>query len=273
MHRIRIFIMILTFFNFGFTFPQGKNTLLVCYGKFDFNASKNFEKIILETKHFNKSEIFNLQKNNSKIYGYISLGEVNKNADHYKLLENDLLGKNENWDSYYLNLKSIKTKMVLIEIIQQMVNKGVDGIFLDNIDNFSKFGPQNDQNKELERLISLIKNKFPKLLLIQNSGVELLSITNEYVDEVLFESIFTNYDFEQKKYQMRVGEDLKNHLQKLQIVEKYPKIKVLLIEYADTLEMYQKINNILKNYSHNYFIGTIDLQRIPSFSNAMIKQN
>ncbi|MFN3639355.1 MAG: endo alpha-1,4 polygalactosaminidase [Flavobacterium sp.] len=266
-------LMMISLVHFGLAFSQGNQSFLVCYGKFDLKSVKSYSEIILETAHFSKSDIQEIRKNKTKVYGYISLGEVNKNATHYKSLNEDFLGKNKNWDSYYLNLNSNTTKNVLINVIQQMVDKGVDGLFLDNIDNFSSFGQQKNQKEELIKLFSLIKKKFPHLYLIQNSGAELFPETKNCVDAVLFESIFTNYNFEKKKYYERVGEDFINHFKKIKEVEKIKKTRILLIEYADNFEMYQNTVKNLGQHSYDFFIGSIDLQKVPMYNPFNNKRN
>ena len=110
------------------------------------------------TKEIKKEEITIIKKNNKNVLAYISLGEVNSNASHYNLLKDNTLGKNNNWNSHYLDLKSDKTTIVLMRLIKKNLDKGFDGLFLDNIDNYSSFGPQKNQRKELIELIKKINH-------------------------------------------------------------------------------------------------------------------
>lgn len=242
---------------------QSKQDLLVCYGKFDINQVKGYQTIILEPAQFTKNDIDKLKKNNGKIYGYISLGEVSKTASFYPLLKDEVLGKNEQWNSYYLNLSSAKTKMILLELIKSINNKGVNGLFIDNVDNFSSFGPQKKQQKDFLDFLKLIKSKFPEMEIIQNAGAELLPQTNSHIKGVLFESIFTNYLFHEKKYVIRSGDDFEQQFKKVETAKKYKHLHIYLIEYANTADSINKIKKAVSGLQFSYFIGTIDLQTLP----------
>lgn len=269
MHPIKMIVTI-SILGLQALLGQSKQDLLVCYGKFDINQVKGYQTIILEPAQFSKNDIDKLKKNNAKIYGYISLGEVSKTASFYPLLKDDVLGKNEHWNSYYLNLSSAKTKRVLLELIKSINNKGVHGLFIDNVDNFSSFGPQKDQQKEFLDFLMLIKSKFPEMEIIQNAGAELLPHTNSYIKGVLFESIYTNYLFHEKKYVIRSGDDLEQQFKKVEIAKKYKHVQIYLIEYANTPDAIDKIKKSISKLQVSFFIGTIDLQTLPKPTNLKL---
>lgn len=252
-----------------FTTPAqtaGKNSVMVCYGKFNPKTVRGFDYVIVESKQFDKSDIKVLKSSNKAVYAYLSIAEVNVYSDLYKELKNNFLGKNKNWESYYLDLKSEKTVKAIIEHISKISNKGFDGIFLDNADNFSQFGFQKSQKKEAVELIKTIKKQFPKLSLIQNSGVELLGETSSVIDAVAVESVYTNYSFQDKKYRLRTGLDFDLHFKKVdEIRDKYKKT-VLLIEYVDSFEMYEQVADKLIKNGFDYFIGNIELQTVPRYT-------
>jgi endo-alpha-1,4-polygalactosaminidase (GH114 family) len=270
MHPIKR-ITALSILGFQTIFGQSKQDLLVCYGKFDVNQVKGYQTIILEPAQFTKNDIDILKKNNIKIYGYLSLGEVSRTASFYPLLKDEVLGKNEHWNSYYLNLSSAKTKRVLLELIKSISNKGVHGLFIDNVDNFSSFGPQKEQQKEFLDFLKLIKSKFPELEIIQNAGSELLSQTNSIIKGILFESIFTNYLFHEKKYVIRSGDDFEQQFKKVEIAKKYKHIHIYLIEYANSTDAIDKIKRAIFKLQVSFFIGTIDLQALPKPSLTKLK--
>lgn len=248
-----------------FSNPVNKNTVLVCYGKIDPAKIKGYNYVILEEKNFKKEDVTLIKKNNKNVLAYISLGEVNSNASHYNLLKNRVLGRNNNWDSYYLNLQEKSTPVVLLTLIKKVLDKGFDGLFLDNIDNFSSFGPQFSQRNELIALIKRIKKQFPSHVLIQNSGLELIPETKEYIKAVLFESIATDFSFKDNGYKLRENADFIERLKSIKEINMNYKIPVLLIEYANNSILYDQIVKRLSVSNFEYFIGEIDLQTIPNF--------
>lgn len=246
--------------------PIDKSTVLVCYGKIEAAKIKGYSYVVLEEKNFTKDEVKLIKKNNKKVVAYISLGEVNSNASHYNLLKNNVLGKNENWDSHYLNFKSDKTSIVLMLLIKKILDKGFDGLFLDNIDNFGSFGPQKDQRNELITFIKKIKKQYPSQFIIQNAGAELIKDTNQYVDAVLFESVASNFSFKNNSYKLREEKEYQNYINRLKELKTNYSLPILLVEYANSPSLNTAIINRLSKTNFDYFIGEIDLQTIPNFS-------
>lgn len=269
MRRINLFFWLLPSIMISYLTDSkvNKNSVFVCYGKVKAELIKGYSYVILEEKHYNKEEIKVIKKNNKHLVAYISLGEVNTHASHFNLLKDNTLGKNKNWNSHYLDLTKDKTVIVLSRLIKKCLDKGFDGMFLDNIDNFTSFGPQKNQKKELLSLLKKIRQANPNAFFIQNAGFELLNETGTYMNAVLFESVFTNYQFSTKKYQLREQKDVELYLNRINTVSTTYKLPVLLVEYADNFELYQNIQLKANNLNVNYFIGSIDLQGIPKFTN------
>ena len=245
---------------------QDKNTVLFCYGKVKPSLIKNYRYVILESAQFTSAEIKQIKKTNKNVLAYVSVGEVNQTSKHFYALKGLTLGKNKNWDSHYLDIKSEKTKNILISIIQESFNKGFDGMFLDNIDNYSIFGQQKEDHKELVKLIKFISEKFKNKLFIQNAGIEFLPETSNYINGVVVESVASDYSFTDKKYALRDKKDFETRINIINEASKKYNTKFILVEYADTKELYDKIATRLSKFNFNFFVGKIDLQTIPNFN-------
>lgn len=242
-----------------------KSTVLVCYGKVKPESIKGYTYVILESLNYSSQEIKQIKSQNSKVFAYISLGEVNVHAPHYKILKKHTIGKNENWDSYYLNLESNKTQETLLSIVDKTLSKGFDGLFLDNIDNFTVFGPQKDQKKDLVNVLKKIKEIYPKKEFIQNAGLDLVPETAAYINAIVVESVATSYSFKDKSYNLRNNNEFNIQLSRLKAINENTKIPIILIEYADSKKLFNQIVEKIKPSKFEYFIGSIDLKSIPKF--------
>ncbi|WP_166426937.1 endo alpha-1,4 polygalactosaminidase [Flavobacterium psychrotolerans] len=242
-----------------------RSGVLVCYGKLKPENIKGYSYVILESKYYLPSDIRVLKSNNDTVFAYLSLGEVNANASHYEELKNAILGKNEIWNSYYLDLKSEKTKQIIMQIIENTLELGYDGLFFDNIDNFSTHGPQKDQKLELIALLKTIKEKYPKKKFIQNSGLDLVSETSSYINAIVVESVASNYTFNNKSYKLRNNKDFETYMLRLKSISESFQIPVILIEYANSEILFNEIVKRIAPSNFEYFIGNIDLQNIPKF--------
>lgn len=267
MQRIKILFFIIPLillFN-SFQDDMKKNNVLFCYGKMKPENVKGYKYVIVESKHYFPSNIRVMKAQNSKVLAYISLGEVNAAAIHYEDLKKHTLGKNKIWNSYYLNLKSKKTQEILMTMIDELFDKGYDGLFLDNFDNFTIHGPQKEQKEYIVSFMKAIKEKYPKKIFIQNAGLDLVSETSKYVDAVAIESVATDYSFKTKKYALRDKGEFVSHLNRINAINKAYNVPMILIEYADNSKLVEQIENRIDTTNYNYFIGKIDLQTIPEY--------
>ena len=138
-------------------------------------------------------------------------------------------------------------------------------IFAGLLINYTVFGPQKDQRKELVTLLRNIKEKYPKNLFIQNAALDLIPETSAYVDAVAIESVASLYDFKTKKYGMRDNKQFEETMARLKTVNTAYKVPVILIEYADSKGLQTKIVDKIKASGFQYFIGNINLQHLPNF--------
>ena len=264
-------ILILVSIVFTITTAFGNNitqkSILVCYGRLEPETVSGYDYVILESQHYNIYEIKKIKSQNEKVFAYVSLGEINENSGYFNLFKDDLSQKNEIWNSYYLNLKSEKTITTLKGIIKNILDLGYDGMFLDNIDNFTSYGPQSLQKEELVNFLKDLNNDYPDKLFIQNAGIELINETASFVDAVVVESVATDYSFNDKSYKLRNQTEYEEYAKKLEGVRKEYKIPVILIEYADKQSLRRDIQKRIKSTKFDSFIGNINLQTIPIFNN------
>lgn len=247
------------------THTAAKSTVLVCYGRLNPEDIKGYDYVILESQFYNVYEIRKIKSQNQKVLAYISIGEVNEYAPHFNEIKAYTSGKNEVWNSYYLDLKSEKTVNTLLRIIDRTLEKGYDGFFLDNVDHYTTWGAQPNQKDELFHLLRTISEKYPDKTWIQNAGVELVDQTAAYVDALVVESVATNFTFEDKTYKLRAEADFKAYADKLSAISKKHNLPVILIEYADSEKLYKQVLHRIRPLGFDYFIGSIELQTIPTF--------
>jgi uncharacterized protein (TIGR01370 family) len=267
MQLIKIILYVLPTLLVSDAFGNGinKNSVFVCYGRLQPESIKGFSYVILESKYYTFYEVQRIKSQNEKVVAYISLGEINANSAYFQEFQSDFSGKNDIWNSHYLNLKSEKTIEILMKMVDNTLAFGYDGLFLDNIDNFSSFGPQSNQKSDVVQLIKKIKTDYFNHILIQNSGLELINETVQFIDSVVFESVASNYTFDDKSYKLRDEMECEIYLSKLIAVKKQYNLPILLIEYANTIPLRNAIEKRIKPSRFDYFIGNINLQTMPKF--------
>ena len=267
MQLIKIILFVLPSLLVSDAFGNGinKNSVFVCYGRLEPESIKGYSYVILESKYYTFYEVQRIKSQNEKVVAYISLGEISDNSNYFQQFNSDFSGKNDVWNSHYLNLKSEKTLEILMKMVDNIFANGYDGLFLDNIDNFSDFGPQSNQKPEVIQLIKKIKTDYFDHILIQNAGLELINETGQYIDSVVVESVASNYTFDDKSYKLRDEFEFDAYVNKLVSIKKQYNLPILLIEYANTIPLRNAIEKRIKPSRFDYFIGNINLQSIPKF--------
>lgn len=227
-------------------------------------VAKEYELLIVESDQFDKAETNSLKTPENTVVAYISLGEVDRNRWYYPLLEErGFLGVNENWDSPYLNLADSTTRTILLDkVINNIMAKGYDGLFLDTVDNVAPYTDRAHLKPYMLEIIEEIRNRYPEAVIIQNAGLFLLDDTRHVIDGVLIEDIATLYDFEDESYQLRDEEEFKA---RADTVDKYATLSerpFLLVDYANTSEVKEEVIKRLDQLPYPYFISTIMLDDI-----------
>lgn len=268
MQHIKLFFLVFpSILGFGVADDScAQSSVFFCYAKLDPLEVKGYSYVVIESKNYSIPDVKKFKKLNGNVLAYISLGEVNSQAKYYNLLKNNTLGKNETWDSYYLDLKSPETSQTLFTIIDQILADGYDGLFLDNIDNFCSFGFQKDQKAEAIQFMTDLNAKYPEHIFIQNAGLELVDRTSGLVDALVVESVASDFTFDDKIYKLRNQPDYDKYIRKLLQIRRKYKLPVILVEYADTQYLHDEIIKRVNRTGFMYFIGSIDLQGIPKFS-------
>lgn len=259
--------IILLSFMFLFFSAQAKENVFLCYGKVPVSSVKNYKYVIVEEAYYNKEEVTVLKQQNEIVICYISVGELDKYVSYFKEAVNYTLpGKNPIWDSYFLDISKPELQDILQKNITEKLAKGFDGLFLDNVDNYGRYGQQKHLEEHFLSFLKKIKTSFNNIYLMQNAGLDLVAKTHSYINSIAIESVVTDYNFKDKEYRLRDKRQKKSIIRKIKYLEEKHEIPFILIEYADTKRLYKKIKRKTKKHNWSLFVGQIDLQKPPTFN-------
>ncbi|SIS45300.1 endo alpha-1,4 polygalactosaminidase [Salimicrobium flavidum] len=162
----------------------------------------NYDMVIIEPVYYTKADIQSLKDSGTGVYGYINTMEADTwNTSLFEQLnEDDFFHRNgervhySEWDSYLTDITSSHYQQVLAdEVEKQIIDKGLDGAFLDtvgNIDNehYRDADVLNNQRQGLVSWLMLLQEEHPDLSFIQNWGFDTLAeATAPYVDGIMWE--------------------------------------------------------------------------------------
>ncbi|MGN8226449.1 endo alpha-1,4 polygalactosaminidase [Gracilimonas sp. BCB1] len=237
----------------------------VCYAKVTPEQVRNYEMVIIEPDFYSKEEMDALRATGTKIIAYVTLGEVDTNRWYYpRLAEIGFLGKNENWNSFFVNLESAEARrVILMDVLPAITEKGVDGLFLDTVDAVAPTTERAYLQPYMVQLIEGIRQRYPGFTIIQNAGAFLLEKTGDDVDAFLTEALASDYDFEHKRYRIRSADEFNERLKYLNHYSTQSDKPYFIVGFADTEDKRKQIKTRLDTLGRPYFISNIGLSELP----------
>jgi uncharacterized protein (TIGR01370 family) len=198
-----------------------------------------YKRIIVEPDNVKPDELLALRANNSGVFAYVSIGEVNPSRKWFKKIKADwVLGDNKVWDSKVMDLASSGWQDFLVDtVVAPLWKAGYRGLFLDTMDSFYIFAKnkqqQEIQTKALTQLMQKIHKRYPEMRFISNRGFEVLPSIGKQLEAVVAESLYASWDNGKKIYQDTPENDQKWLLNKLNKIKKELSIDVIIIDYAE----------------------------------------
>lgn len=238
----------------------------ISYARVDPSQVSNYKMIIIEPDFYTPADIHSFKQKGPSVIAYVTLGEVDKYRWYYPDLEEiGFLGINENWDSPFLNLEDLKTRELILEkVIPRILEKGVDGLFLDTVDAVSPYTSRKHLAPYMLELIRGIREKYPNIVIIQNAGLFLLEETKYVVDAVAIEDVATMYNFDTKEYKIVTDEEYEDRMKLIRTHSKQSGLPFLIIDFAVTPETISTASNRLRSEGFPYFISNISLDTLPT---------
>ncbi|HDR7792759.1 TPA: endo alpha-1,4 polygalactosaminidase [Bacillus luti] len=181
---------------------KGVQSYKIYYGEANDQVIERLSKydmVVIEPYAFTKEQIQQLKKSGTVVLGYVSVLELEAwhkpqvvESDYYYRDRKKM--KIEQWDTYIMNLADNHYRSIVVnKVKQQIIGKGIDGVFLDtagDIDDYFYDQPVT-QEKFREAYVNLlkeIKDLDSNLLLIQNWGFETIKNTSlNFIHGVLWE--------------------------------------------------------------------------------------
>jgi len=184
---------------------------------------------------------FSSLKKNHPVIAYLSVGE----AANYRFFWDQIrdkpwvLEENPNWSgAFFVDIRNPEWRKLLIEeVIPEIVEQGFRGLFLDTLDTV-QFLESTDPEKyagSKEAMVSLVADiheAYPELMLISNNGFPILKKIAPYLSGMIAEGINMMIDFENNGYKPVPPEDRNMKINILKEIRRYYGLNVFNIDYV-----------------------------------------
>jgi uncharacterized protein (TIGR01370 family) len=203
--------------------------------------ARQYRLLVLEPHH--PRPIAPLRGVGSRLLGYVSLGEIERQRPYFAALDKaGALGKpNPDWpDARHVDLRHPAwTKTVLEQIIPGILALGYDGIFIDTMDNAEAMERQdpignNGMVAAAATLIAAIRSRFPAIRIMLNRGYAMLDTVAPQIDHVLGEAMASRWNFAAKRYDLLVESDWQWQADRLRAAQAInPRLLAHTLDYWD----------------------------------------
>nr|MCR5350649.1 endo alpha-1,4 polygalactosaminidase [Acholeplasmatales bacterium] len=133
----------------------------------DMDYMKQFKTIVIDAQYYTNDEINELKQNDNMVISYINVGAIENFRDYYNDYYDITLSNYENWEEErWVDVSQDKWKDFIInDLSTSILNKGVDGLFIDNLDVYYQY-----ENDNIFNGITYIMRQLKKKTYISING-------------------------------------------------------------------------------------------------------
>ena len=160
--------------------------------------------LVIDAEYFSQNDIARLRENGIReIYSYINIGSIESFRSYDTDFEKYTLGAYENWpEEKWIDVSAPEWQACTASRVDALVQKGVDGFFVDNTDVYYNY-PQASIYDGILTILDYMDHTGGKIMI--NGGdcfvkKYLTTEKNVLIDGVNQENVFTAYDFSNDAY-------------------------------------------------------------------------
>lgn len=228
----------------------------------DTDDMESYKKIVIDAQYFSKEEIGKLKDSGHIVYSYINLGSVEEFRPYFEKYNKYALGVYENWeDERWVDVSQEEwQKFVVDELAKGILDKGVDGLFVDNCDVYYNF----KEKKIYDGVTEILKGfKAYGTYVIINGGdtyVREYAKKNKNLDAVMDavnqESVFSSIDWDHGKKLIESDPEDREYFQEYcKLVSDNGK-DVYLLEYTKNSKLIDSIKKYCSDNDYTYYASS-----------------
>lgn len=221
---------------------------------------KDYDIIVIDAQNFTRGQIQKFKNNGQKVYSYINAGSIEKTRSYYGKYADLTLDPYENWDEeYWVDVSSEKWQdFISYDIPQKLLDKDIDGFFVDNIDIYYQYHRPEIYNGLCNILNNLMDYDKP---VIVNGGDVFVSeyiSRNGNIKDILTginqETVFSKINFDQETFEKN-DEDTIEYFKKYIAECKSNGLDVYITEYTTDKKLIRQIKDYCKENGFHYYIS------------------
>lgn len=205
----------------------------------------NYDVLVIDAELLTAENIDVIHQNgNNEIYSYLNIGSVEDFRSYYEEFLPFTIGEYEDWDNEkWIDVSSEKWQTHIVEAADELVDKGVSGLFVDNTDVYYVFHEQKIYNALLD-IFNAFTEKGIKVI-VNGGDVFISEVINNCsiptcINAVNQETVFTSINFDDKSFGENNWENREYFIEYLNVCKQIG-MDVLLIEYGANDKLREKV--------------------------------
>ncbi|WP_296793034.1 endo alpha-1,4 polygalactosaminidase [Ruminococcus sp.] len=224
----------------------------------DVKYMEEYEKVVIDAQYFTTEEIAALKDSGHTVYSYINLGSVEDFRPYYKDYEGITLGVYENWEEEkWVDVSKPEWQSFVVdELAEDIVGKGVDGLFVDNTDVYYHY----PTDEIFDGVTNILKGfKDLNTYVIINGGdayVTEYAKRNSELDSIMDaenqETIFSKINWDDETFTSNESSETTYFKEYVEMVSSYGK-DVYLLEYTTDSKLISRIDDYCSEKGYTYY--------------------
>lgn len=244
---------------------EDKEEQICDYGVFlsyegDLTELSEYKTIVIDAQYISRDDILSFKSQGHTVYSYINIGSLENFRDYYDTFKDITLGEYAHWEEeFWINVSDQRWQdFILNDLAQVLIDKGIDGFFVDNCDVYYQY-PRAEILNGLSTIMKGLKSTGKDVII--NGGDSFL---NTYCDTVgnwadiitgiNQESVFSSINWDDNSFGTASNED---HKYFTKYIESYGNrgADIFLLEYTTDTNLINEIKNYCQKNNYRFYIS------------------
>lgn len=214
-------------------------------------ASEGFEITVIDAQNISAIDIAEMKARDQEVYSYLNIGSLETFRSYYKEYQHLILKPYDNWEEeYWVEAGNEEWQKFVSGILaQELLEKGIDGFWIDNTDVYGQFADEEVYDGVATILKTLMSYEKPVVINGGDQFVLTYLERNGQVDDILTginqETVFSSIDFDEQTFISQSTDDQQYYLDYLSAVDEEGK-EIYLLEYTTDDRLVQKIQEYIR---------------------------
>lgn len=222
--------------------------------------NSKYSTVVVDAQNFSTESVQKIKDNNQTIYSYLNIGSIETFRPYYEEWVDITIGDYENWEEErWVDVSSQKWQQFILDTLStSILDKSVDGLFIDNTDVFYEFDEDISFYHGLIKMLSELKKKTH--ITLNGGDIFVTRYLSQYgsldkiLDGINQETVFSKINWEDKSFGENTREEVGYYKNYVETVAKYKK-DVYILEYTTDNNIEEKIASYCQEKGFKYYIS------------------